>query len=95
MICELNEVLYLSKEKIFSPLASIKENKNVEEKDMDYDFLDWEPDFDVLCNDVSILTPAKDDAVSKIEDTEEDFDSKDMADHKPICYYVMNNGCVE
>jgi len=60
---------------------------------MDSNFLDWETDFDVR-NVVSIL-PAKYDVVSEIEDTEEDFDSKDMANYKPIWYYVMNNGCVE
>lgn len=61
---------------------------------MDSDFMDSEPEFDVLCNVVSIL-PAQYDVISKVEENEEEFDTKNMANHKPVCYYVMNNGCVE
>jgi hypothetical protein len=61
---------------------------------MDSDFMDSEQEFDVLCNVVSIL-PAQYDVISKVEENEEEFDTKNMANHKPVCYYVMNNGCVE
>ena len=89
----MKSFIYL-KERIFPPLTSIKENKNVEDENIDSNFLDWEPNLDILCNVVSIL-PAKYHVVSEIEDIEEDFDSEDMTNHKPICYYVINNGCVE
>jgi hypothetical protein len=31
----------------------------------------------------------------EITDEEDDFEDSDMANHKPVCYYVMGNGCVE
>jgi len=41
---------------------------------------------------VSIL-PAEYDMVSEVEDSEEDFDPKDMEKYQPMCYYVTNDGC--
>ncbi|WJX56991.1 hypothetical protein P8452_42594 [Trifolium repens] len=74
-----------AKERIFPP---IDENKME-----DVDLLDSEPDFDVICV-VSIL-PSKYDVQSEVTELETDFDQLEMADTKPICYYVMNNGCIE
>jgi len=51
--------------------------------------MDSEPDFDVICNVVSIL-PVEYDVVSEVEDSEEEFDSKDM--EELMFYFVTNNG---
>eukprot|EP00256_Glycine_max_P066604 XP_025981199.1 uncharacterized protein LOC100802634 [Glycine max] len=64
-----------------------------EDKMEDEDLLDSEPDFDVICV-VSIL-PFEYDVQSEVTEIESEFDHFDMADPKPVCYYVMNNGCVE
>ncbi|MCI31552.1 hypothetical protein A2U01_0052764, partial [Trifolium medium] len=61
---------------------------------MDDDLLDSEPDFDVICNVVSIL-PREYDVWYEITDREEEFEEPPFADFKPVCYYVMDNGCVE
>jgi hypothetical protein len=53
--------------------------------------MDLEPDFDVICNLVSIL-PTKYDMVSEVDDSEEEFDPKDMEEYKPMCYFVTNDG---
>ena len=53
--------------------------------------MDSEPDFDFICNVVSIL-PAEYDMVSEVEDLEEEFDLKDMEEYKLLCYFVANNG---
>jgi hypothetical protein len=34
------------------------------------------------------------DVPSEVNEVENDF-TEEMAIHKPLCYYVMNNGCVE
>ena len=39
--------------------------------------MDSEPDFDVVCNVVSIL-PAEYDVVSEVEESEEDYNTEDM-----------------
>ncbi|WJX68287.1 hypothetical protein P8452_52674 [Trifolium repens] len=59
----------------------------------DDDLLDSGPNFDVICV-VSIL-PSEYDVQSEVTELETDFEQLDMADPKPICYYVMNNGCIE
>ncbi|KAK2449663.1 hypothetical protein QL285_008835 [Trifolium repens] len=74
-----------AKERILPP---IDENKMEDD-----DLLDSEPDFDVICV-VSIL-PSEYDVQTEITELETDFDQLEMADPKPICYYVMNNGCIE
>ncbi|MCI48972.1 hypothetical protein A2U01_0070215, partial [Trifolium medium] len=61
---------------------------------MDDDLLDSEPDFDVIYNVVSIL-PHEYDVWSEITDREEEFEEPPLVDFKPVCYYVMDNGCVE
>ncbi|WJX39866.1 hypothetical protein P8452_27373 [Trifolium repens] len=74
-----------AKERILPPI-----NENQMEED---DLLDSEPDFDVICV-VSIL-PSKYDVQSEVTELETDFDQLSMADPKPKCYYVLNNGCIE
>ncbi|WJX55947.1 hypothetical protein P8452_41659 [Trifolium repens] len=74
-----------AKERILPPI----EESKMEEDDL----LDSEPDFDVICV-VSIL-PSEYDVQTEITELETDFDQLEMADPKPICYYVMNNGCIE
>jgi len=46
-----------------------------------------------VCNVVSVL-PVEYDVLSEIDEVESDF-TEEMAHYKPLCYYVMNNGCVE
>ncbi|MCH99210.1 hypothetical protein A2U01_0020221, partial [Trifolium medium] len=68
---------------------------NVEEEYefMDDDLLDEDLDFDVLVNVVSILPREYDMwSMSEEEDLEE---SLPVSDVKLVCYYVMDNGCVE
>jgi len=72
-------------------IPPIKENPN-EYDELDSEFMDFDPDFDVICNVVSILL-AKYDMVSEVEDSEEDFDPEDIKKYQPICYYVTNDGC--
>jgi hypothetical protein len=83
-----------AKERISPPVIPAKEKDAVENEDVDDDLLDSEPDFDVLVNVVSIL-PAEFDVWSEVTDGEEEFDSNELALHRPMCYYVMNNGCLE
>jgi len=56
-------------------------------------FSDSEPSLDIVCNVVSIF-PIEYDVTSEVNEVETDF-TEEMANHKPLCYYVMNNGCVE
>ncbi|MCI70299.1 hypothetical protein A2U01_0091562, partial [Trifolium medium] len=59
------------------------------------DLLDSDPDFDdVIVNVISIL-PAEYDVWSEVIDGEDEFNSDELALHKPMCYYIMNNGCLE
>ncbi|PNX67614.1 hypothetical protein L195_g063600, partial [Trifolium pratense] len=60
----------------------------------DDDLLDEGSDFDVMVNVVSIL-PLEYDVPTEVNELEEDFETLNLADHKPMCYYVMQNGCVE
>jgi hypothetical protein len=83
------------KDRISPPVSNQKtEEKDEDEQMEDDDFLESEPDFDVLVNVISIL-PAEYDIWSEVVDGEEELDSNELALHKPMCYYVMNNGCLE
>jgi hypothetical protein len=85
-------------ERLSLPVESSKteKEKNAENGDnyMDDDLLDDEDDFDVLVNVVLIL-PIEYDVPFEVTDEEDDFEGSEMANHKPVCYYVMGNGCVE
>jgi len=80
-------------ERIFPPLLVVMEGLTVEDEEITSNFSEFKPDFDVICNVVSIL-PIEYDMVSEVNEDEEDF-TKEMAIHKTIYYYIMNNGCVE
>ena len=80
-------------ERIFPPLSAIKKDLQKEDEEMTSNFSDSEPSLDIICNVVSIL-PVEYDITSKINEVKDDF-IEEMANHKPLCYYVMNNGCVE
>jgi len=60
---------------------------------MTSNFTESEPSLVIVCNVVSVL-PVEYDVPSKIDEVESDF-IEEMVHHKPLCYYVMNNGCVE
>ena len=60
---------------------------------MTSNFSNSEPSLDIVCNVVSILLVEYDD-ISEVNGVEIDF-TEEMANHKPLCYYVMNDGCVE
>ncbi|MCH79898.1 hypothetical protein A2U01_0000659 [Trifolium medium] len=83
------------KERISPPNAPSKtEDAGVEDEFMDDDILESDGDLDIPVNIVSIL-PIEYDVWSEITDEEDDFEEPEMANHKPVCYYVMNNGYVE
>lgn len=52
-----------------------------------------EDDFNVICNVVSVL-PREYVYVTEVTEPV-DCDEEVMANHKPMCYFVMNNGCIE
>lgn len=52
-----------------------------------------EPSLDILVGVVSVL-PRKFNQITKVDDTDNITEWK-MAAYKLVCYYVMNNGCVE
>lgn len=51
------------------------------------------PNFEMIYNVVLIL-PIEYDCPTKVKELEE-CDEQEMARHMPVCYYVMDNGCVE
>jgi len=80
-------------ERIFPPLSTIKKDLPREGKEVTSNFTESEPSLDIMCNVVSVL-PVEYDVPSEIDEVESDF-TEEMAHHKPLCYYVMNNGCVK
>ena len=80
-------------ERIFPSLLAIKRDLPKEGEETTSNFSDSEPSFDIISNVVSIV-PVEYDITSEISEVEDDF-IEEMANHKPLCYYVMNNGCVE
>jgi hypothetical protein len=53
--------------------------------------MDSEPDFDAICNVVSIL-PAGYDVISEVEEYEEHYNPEDMEKYKSMCCYVTDYG---
>ncbi|XP_039686971.1 uncharacterized protein [Medicago truncatula] len=80
-------------ERILPPLSILKKDHPKEDEEMTSNFTGSDPSLDIVCNVVSIL-PVEYDVQSEINEVESDF-VDEMAIHKPLCYYVMNNGCVE
>jgi hypothetical protein len=68
-----------SKERLSLPL--VKKDPN-EDDELGSKFMDSEPDFDVICNIVSIL-PAEYDMVSEVDDSEEEFDPRTWRNTNP------------
>jgi len=79
------------KEKLL--LRLVKEN-STEDDEMNSYFMDFEPNFDVICNVVSILL-VEYDVTSEVEDSDEYFNLADMDKYRPMSYYVTNYGCVD
>lgn len=48
------------------------------------------------CNiyNIVLVLPIEYDCVTKVEDTME-YDNDEVDKHKHVCYFVMNNGCIE
>ena len=78
---------------MFPPLSTIKKDLLREDEEMTSNLSDSEPSLDIVCNVVSIL-PVEYDVTSEVNEVETDF-TEEMANHKSLCYFVMNNGCVE
>jgi len=72
-------------ERIFPPLPTLK-------KDLPKEYEEMTSYFSV-CNVVSVVS-VEYDVSSEVNEVECDF-VDEMAIHMPLCYYVMNNGCVE
>lgn len=41
------------------------------------------------------VLPAEYGVVTKVTNNEEEYSAEDMVGHRTICYYVMNDGCVQ
>jgi hypothetical protein len=80
-------------ERIFPPLPALKKDLPKEDEEMTSNFSESDTSLDIVCNVVSVL-PVEYNVPSEVDEVERDF-TKEMAIHKPLCYYVMNNGCVE
>lgn len=52
-----------------------------------------EDDFDVICTMVYVL-PKEYDFVKKVFELE-DCEEEEIDKHKPVCYFVMDNRCIE
>jgi hypothetical protein len=74
-------------------LSTLKEEIPKEDEEMTSNFSESELSLDIVCNVMSML-PAEYDVPSEVNEIESDF-TEEMANHRPLCYYVMNNGCVE
>jgi len=79
-------------ERIFPPFPTLKKDCPEEDEELTSNFSESDPSFDLVCV-VSVL-PIEYDVPSEVSEAESDF-TKEMAIHRPLCYYVMNNGCVE
>jgi len=79
-------------ERIFPPLPTLKKDFPKEDEELTSNFSESDPSFDLVCV-VSVL-PIKYGVPSEVNEVASDF-TEEMAIHRPLCYYVMNNGCVE
>lgn len=80
---------------MFSPQKKVPAIKYDHDEDMmtnDFDS-DSVASLDIACNMVSVL-PREYDQVMEVEEPK-GMAEMDMARHKPVCYYIMNNDCVE
>lgn len=49
---------------------------------------------DIICNIVFVL-PIEYETVIGVEKEEHAYLVEEMTNHKPLCFYVTNNGCIE
>src|SRR3954470_17032800 len=81
-------------EKLLDEEDKIRSNSWNEEDRMTNDFdSDGVSSINLNCNVVSVL-PHEFNQETEVEDCEE-ADIEEMAKHRPVCYYVLNNGAVE
>jgi len=80
-------------ERIFHPFPEIKKDLPKEDEVLTLNFSNFEPSLDIIYNVVSIL-PIEYDIMSEVNEVEENF-TEEMTNHKSLCYYVMDSGCVE
>lgn len=69
--------------------AKIGVDEEMVSNDFDYGS---EHDFDLICNMIYVL-PLMYDTLSKLIEEEGGL-AEEMATHKPLCYYVMDDGSV-
>jgi len=79
-------------ERIFPPLPTLKKYFSKQDEELTSNFSESDPSFDLVCV-VSVL-PIEYDVPSEFNEVESDF-TEEITIHRPLCYYVMNNGCVE
>lgn len=53
-----------------------------------------EDELDIICNVVSILL-IEFDTITEVTEEENDYVVEEIEKHNPLCYYIINNGCVE
>lgn len=91
------EELSLDKGKFNTPTEADKEKydrMDAKDKMLTDDFDSGsEASLDILVSVVSVM-PREFDQITEVEDTDSNTE-REMAAHKPVCYHVMNNGCVE
>lgn len=81
--------------KLFSPQEKVSAVKSDHDEYMIIDDFDSNSytSLEIACNVVSVL-PREYDEVMEVEEPK-DMGEIEMAKHKLVCYYIMNNGCVE
>jgi len=78
--------------RIFPPLPTLKKDFPEEDEELTSNFSESDTSFDLVCV-VSVLQ-IEYDVPSEVNEVDSDF-TDEMAIHRPLCYYVMNNGSVE
>lgn len=68
----------------------------IEDDDMHTDNFDsgLKGELDIICNIVFVL-PIEFDQITEVTEEEDDCFVEEIENHKPICYHIMNNGCLE
>jgi len=79
-------------ERIFPPLLVVKKGLSVKDEELTLNFTNSEASLNIIL--IISMLPIEYDFVSEVTEDEEDF-IEEMTAHKPKCYYVMDNGCVE
>lgn len=82
----------------FPPVEKSKEKKATHDQDEDLAIDDFnsgsEPKLDIICNMISIL-PIEYDTTTKENKEEGNGLAEELAKHKPLCYYVIKDVCVD